>query len=223
MQDDSLLDDETDSRRLLPLALAGLAVVAVVAVAVVIVGGSGLGFGTDTGGINETELASLQTQEPRCGTHRSSNSSTYIRPADGGVKLSTNTTIPVAARDSELDATLDELGPHRYQLDLERTPGNRSTDCYLELRYNATINLTQRERYTIVVTHDDQFQALFYADPGQSGRYGTSSDPRPPGLTDAEWETALNASDRYFENRTDGGATGGEGGSAAGGSGGAGS
>lgn len=166
--------------------------------------------GLDNGGdgaIEKTELATLQTQEPRCGTHRSSNSSTYSRPADGGVRLSINETVPVAARDSRLEADFREVGENRYLLDLQRTAGNRSTDCYLEMRFNATINMTQRDDYTLIVTVDRTYHELFYADPGHSGASGSNLDPRPPSMNDSEWAAALNASDDYFYNHTDGSGT----------------
>lgn len=166
--------------------------------------------GLDGGGdgtIDETEIHSLQTQEPRCGSHRSSNRSSYSRPVDGGVRLSINETVPVAARDSELTADLDEVGENRYLLDLQRTPGNRSTDCYLEMRYNVTINVTQRNDYTLIRTVDRTFHGLEYADPGHSGASGSTLDPRPPSMNDSEWAAALNASDEYFHNHTDGSGT----------------
>lgn len=179
--------------------------------------------GFDSGGdgaIEKTELHSLQTQEPRCGSHRSSNSSTFSRPVDGGYRLSINETIPVAARDSELEADFDEVGDNRYLFDLQRTPGNRSTDCYLEMRFNATFNMTQRDDYTLIVTVDRIFHALEYGDRNSGGSYGTNLDPRPPSMNDSEWARALNASDEYFYNHTDGSATGsGDDGAAAGGAG----
>lgn len=156
----------------------------------------------DDSTIQETELAGLQTQDPRCGTHRSSNRSTASHPADGGYRLSINQTVPVAARDSELTADFRKVGEKRYLLDVQRTAGNRSTDCYLEMRFEATINMTQRDDYTLIVTVDRQYHELLYADPGSSGASASDHDPRPPSMNDSEWEAALNASDEYFYDET---------------------
>ena len=164
--------------------------------------GSGgfLGSGGSGDGNERAELVSLQTFEPRCGTHRSSNSSSYVRPANDGVEISVNETVPVAAEDSELNAEVEKVGERRYLLDLQRTAGNRSTDCYLEMRYNVTVTVPDRNSYTLIRTVDRTFHALEYGDENSGGAYGSNVDLRPPSMSDAEWEAALNASDEYFYN-----------------------
>lgn len=188
---------------------AGAALVALALAAVLLAAGAAVLSGTvpdvDTGGAAddaEPELAGLQTQDPRCGTHRSDNSSTYSRPVDGGYQIGINETLPVAARDSTLDADLREVGPNRYRLDLRRVAGERRTDCFLEMRFDATVNLTQGDDYTLVVTVDRTYHSMLYADPGHSGATSSNRDLRPPAMNDSEWRAALNASDAHFENET---------------------
>lgn len=152
--------------------------------------------------INATGLDTLQTQEPRCGTHRSSNSSTAVHPGNGGAQISINQTVPVAARDSELTADFRRVDDRRYLLDLQRTAGNRSTECYLEMRFTATVNTTQRDDYTLIVAVDGTRIQRLVSRPGGSGAGSSNLDPRPPSMNDSEWEATLNASDDYFYNET---------------------
>jgi uncharacterized membrane protein YgcG len=133
--------------------------------------GSVPGLGSTDPAFEESGLDTLQVTEPTCGTPRSSNSSSVSRPVPGGRKLSINTTIPVRSRHAELEASFEELGPHRFELAVERTNGSGVPDCYLETRYNATINLTDdvTERYTLLVTYDGVLVAAYFADPDGSG------------------------------------------------------
>lgn len=132
----------------------------------------------DVGGgapaFEETELASFETAEPICGDIRSDNSSSTSRPVAGGRAFSINTTIPVRSTETTLNARLDKLGPHRYRLAIEREGGSGVPTCYLETRYNATLNITDDEtdRYTLLVTYDDILVASYAADPGRSGATG---------------------------------------------------
>jgi len=211
----------TDESALFSVYAVWVALLLVVTASLALTAGIAIGSGSFTGsggdGAAETAaVTSMQTMEPRCGTHRYSNSSSALAPADPGFRLSINETVPVAARDSELDAHLDEVGEDRFVLDVRRTAGNRSTDCYLKMRYNVTVTLPDRNDYTLVRTVDRTFHAMEYGDRNSGGSYGTSHDPRPPSMSDAEWQAALNASDAYAENHTLGRESGsGSGGSAA--------
>ena len=129
------------------------------------------GFGSTDPAFEESGLDSLRTTEPACGTPRSSNTSSVSRPVPGGRKLSINTTIPVRSRDTELEASFEELAPGRFELAIERTGGSGAPDCYLETRYNATVNLTDdvADRYTLLVTYDGVLVAAYFSDPGGSG------------------------------------------------------
>lgn len=181
---------------------------AVVTAAVVVTAGmvldvDGPSWNDDRGPtINETEVTSLETRAPRCGTHRSSNSSTAVQPADGGHRISINDTVPVATRDSELTADVAEVADNRYVLDLRRTAGTRSADCYLETRFDVTVTVPQRDDYTLLVTVDGTRIQRLVSEPGGSGVGSSNSDPRPPSMNDSEWAAALNASDEYFYNET---------------------
>ena len=116
-------------------------------------------------------LDSLRTSGPTCGTPRSTNTSSYSRPVPGGRKLSINATIPVRSRGTELEASFEEIAPHRFRLDVERVGGSGTPDCSLETRYNATVNLTDAvtDRYTLLVTYDGVLAAVYYADEDGSG------------------------------------------------------
>ena len=165
----------------------------------------GLGSASDPA-FESSGLDSLRVTGPTCGTPRSSNSSSVSRPVPGGRKLSINTTIPVRSRHTELDASFEELGPHRFELAIERTNGSGTPECYLESRYNATVNLTDdvTDRYTLLVTYDGVLVAMYTADPGASGAsHGLVAESRY-----APW----------VRNVTDGGARGGAASGGAGGS-----
>jgi hypothetical protein len=139
------------------------------------------GFGSTDPAFEESGLDSLRTTEPACGTPRSSNTSSVSRPVPGGRKLSINTTIPVRSRDTELEASFEELAPGRFELAIERTDGAGAPDCYLETRYNATVNLTDdvADRYTLLVTYDGVLVAAYFSDPGSSGvSHGLAAESR---------------------------------------------
>lgn len=166
--------------------------------------GSVPGFGSVDPAFEESGLDSLQATGPTCGTPRSSNVSSVSRPVPGGRKLSINTTIPVRSRHTELEASFDELGPHRFELALERTGGSGVPGCYLETRYNATVNVTDdaADRYTVLVTYDGVLVAAYFADPDGSGaNHGLAPESRY-----APW--VRNATD---ERDGDGDGTGGAG------------
>ena len=129
------------------------------------------GFGSTDPAFEKPGLGSLRTTEPTCGTPRSSNVSSVSRPVPGGRKLSINTTIPVRSRETEVEASLEELAPGRFELAIERTGGSGVPDCYLETGYNVTLNLTDdvTDRYTLLVTYDGVLVAAYFSDPGSSG------------------------------------------------------
>ncbi|MEF8842623.1 MAG: hypothetical protein V5A62_13520 [Haloarculaceae archaeon] len=129
------------------------------------------GIGSTDPAFDASGLDSLRTTEPACGTPRSSNTSSGSRPVPGGRKLSIDTTIPVRSRDTELEASFEELAPGRFELAIERTGGSGVPDCYLETGYNATVNLTDEvtDRYTLLVTYDGVLVAAYFSDPSGSG------------------------------------------------------
>ena len=153
-------------RRLATLALVALLVT------------SGCSALTDLGSpppeFESTGLHTFETVDPVCGDARSGNTSVVSRPVPGGRKLSVNTTIPVRSNATELDADFEEIGEHRYVLDVERTGGSGTPDCYLETRYNATVNVSDdvTDRYTLLVTYDGVLVSGYYADPDSSGSAG---------------------------------------------------
>lgn len=204
--------------------------VAALALLTVTAGCSGLADlapgGTDPA-FESTGLDSVRTFGPECGDPRSKNVSSYSRPVPGGRKLSINSTIPVRSNATRLEADLDEVGPHRYHLAIERTTaadaegdGGTGADaeadpdagCYLETRYNATVNLTDEvvDRYTLLVTYDGVLVSGYYADPDGSG----ASSGLAPASRHSPW--VRNATDRQPDDGD--GAAGGDGGDAAGGS-----
>ena len=123
---------------------------------------------------DETELGTFQTFDTECGDARTSNSSTVVRPGPGGQTLSINTTIPVRSNATDLSADLEEVGEHRYVLDVERRGGSGTPDCYLETRYNATVNVSDdvTDRYTLLVTYDGVLVSGYFADPNNAGSAG---------------------------------------------------
>jgi hypothetical protein len=88
----------------------------------------------------------------------------------GGRALSVHSTIPVRSNATRLTAELDEVGTHRYVLDIEREGGSGIPDCYLETRYNATVEFPAGlgNSHTLLVTYEDVLVAAYYAD-GNSG------------------------------------------------------
>lgn len=162
----------------------------------------GLGSTSDPA-FEESGLDSLRTTGPACGDP-ASNVSSYSRPVPGGRKLSVEADLPVRSPGTELEASFRELGPHRFELAVERTNGSGSPECYLETRYNATVNLTDAvaDRYTLLVTYDGVLVAVYFADPEGSGAgHGLAPESRH-----APW----------VRNVTDAGESGGAGGSGSG-------
>jgi uncharacterized membrane protein YgcG len=138
--------------------------------------------------------------------------------------LSINTTIPVRSRHAELDASFDELGPHRFELAVERTNASGVPDCYLETRYNATFDLTDDaiDRYSLLVTYDGVLVAAYFADPDGSGAsHGLVPESRyaPQARNVTGGVSAGGSGGDENEGDTGGGSAGGGGGGTSGGSG----
>jgi hypothetical protein len=125
-----------------------------------------------------TDIRSSQTFDPVCdppsedstgpdpvGTHIASH------PVDRGRLLSINTTITVDHPDTTLSTRVSEIGPHRYRLDVTRSPGTATADCDLVGRYNVTLNVTHEDvnSYTIIVTHDNEVESVLWAAQQSSG------------------------------------------------------
>jgi hypothetical protein len=159
---------------------------------------------------DETELGSFQTFDTTCGDARTSNSSTVSRPVTGGRTLSVNTTIPVRSNATDLSADLERIGEHRYVLAVEREGGSGTPECYLETRYNATVNLTDdvTDRYTLLVTYDGVLVSGHYADPDSGG----SARGLAPETRYAPWARNVSDADGGLGDAPgDGGSGGGEG------------
>lgn len=173
--------------------------VTVVILAVVAGGGvlavSATGIGPFASGDNfeRPELASFETIGPACVGPWADNSSTVSQSAGGGTQLSINETIPVASRNATLDPSFNDLGPGRYHLDVERRDGGGSADCRLAMRYNATLNLTESNGYTVVVTYDGQLKQVQWSEPNAAGvskRVGAPDPQYAPNQTDDRSRTA---------------------------------
>lgn len=162
------------------LAVAGSLLLALLvagtAVAATQLGFAGVGLGGDGAAFEESGLASFVATDPTCADALSDNSSTVARPADGGTRVSINDTVAVETRDSRVDADFREVGPGRYVLDVARRPGDEPADCRLEVRYDATLNLTESTGYTVVLTYDDELKGVQWSDPGAAGASRSVSD-----------------------------------------------
>lgn len=187
------------------LAISVVILAAVVGGTVVAVSATGIGPFASDNGFERPELASFETTGPACVGPWADNSSTVSQPAEGGTRLIINETIPVASRNTTLDPSFDDLGPGRYHLDVERRHSAGSADCRLAMRYNATLNLTESNGYTVVITYDGQLKQVQWSEPNAAGVSKQVGVPDP----------------RYAPNRTDDG-SGTAGGGSAGGAGGSG-
>lgn len=178
-----------------------LAVLGVVLVVYVV--GFGVSIGEPFGSPAEpATLAEFETANATCETHRHQNGTYTRRVEDGILYLSIDGEIPVAARDSTVTARVDTIGGNdsgRHMLQLRRESGNRSADCYLETRYNATVAIPEPRDYTLLVTHDGHLREIHYIEGSGGGGWSTSEVEKPPGVNTTEWERALNASRAYQE------------------------
>jgi hypothetical protein len=152
------------------------------ALAVLVVGGLALGavavvgLGAD-GAIEETAVANFTVTTPECDDPRRHNVSTRSVPYEGDRRLVINNTVPVNHLDTTLEADLRTVGPERYLLNVQRVAGDDPADCYAEARYNATLNVSDPERYTVVIAYDGRVRHVTSSDPGSSGVYGNVLPP----------------------------------------------
>ncbi|MFC7019769.1 MULTISPECIES: hypothetical protein [Haloarcula] len=130
-------------------------------------------FGQDPA-FEETSIRSVDMTDPHCSDPRTSNSSTRSHPVPGGRVMTINDTIAVDARDSSVSVRLDEFGPGRYVLAFDREPGTETADCHLEVRYNVSLNLSQPQDYTLLITHDDRLVGAYFGDENSGGGFSTS-------------------------------------------------
>lgn len=197
----NLLDDGGRSR--LPAALVVLGALLVLFLVLgfsVAVADFSAGAGEGSG----ANVTNIETSDATCGTHQRQFESEVQRTAGGTTYLSLNGTIPVAGADSEVTARVDEIGENRYRLDLRRTPGNRTEDCYLDVRYNVTVAIPETREYTVLVTHDGFLKSVTYRTGRGGGGWSTGEIARPPSMNDSAWNRALNASEAYERNRSAG-------------------
>lgn len=127
--------------------------------------------------IEETGLHGFETAGPTCADPRSDNESVLSLPVPGGRRLSYANNVSVERRKSDLGASLEKIGPRRYQLALSRQPKGDSADCHLEVRYNATLNVSTPDSYTIVVTVDGELQTVLWSTPQASGGSSRTGGP----------------------------------------------
>jgi hypothetical protein len=198
--DSNLLDDGRSSRHAALVVVGALLVLFLVlgfAVAV-----SDFSAGEGEGSV--ANVTNIETSDAACGTHQRQSGSEAQRTAGGTTYLSLNGTIPVAAADSEVTAQVDEIGENRYRLNLQRSPGNRTADCYLEVRYNVTVAIPRAQEYTVLVTHDGFLKEMTYRTRRGGGGWMTGEVTRPPSMNESTWEHALNASEAYNRNLSSG-------------------
>ncbi|WP_276270674.1 hypothetical protein [Haloarcula litorea] len=144
-----------------------------------------LPFATEEPAFEQTSLRSVETFGPRCANRSEIGQSTVSRPVDGGRLLSWNDTIAVDSHDTTVAVSLRQFGPARFVLDVDRDPGVADVDCDARLRYNATLNVSTPEDFTLVVTHDDRLVGSYYSDESGSGGAASAgaSGARPGGGT----------------------------------------
>jgi hypothetical protein len=115
-----------------------------------------------------------------------------------------NETIPVAAADGTVTATVDDLGGDVFRIDVRGSGGNRTTDCYLEVRYDVTVAIPRSRDYTVLVTHGGFLKHVEYVRGRDGGGWSTGEVTKPPSMNDSAWERALNASEAYERNLSSG-------------------
>ncbi|MFB6171182.1 MAG: hypothetical protein ABEJ23_01520 [Haloarculaceae archaeon] len=155
---------------------------------VVVTGGAGL-FSHDGRGFEESGLARFQTLDPIC-ADQTYNASTGSRPVPGGRRISINDTVPVAHRNATLDASFDQVGPHRYHLDVRRVSRGPAAGCDREVPFNATLNVTHPSEYTIILTYDGHLAEVQWSEPNAAGVSRRVSAPAPANRTERESDGA---------------------------------
>lgn len=164
------------------LALLGVVAVASIAIGAVVGGIPGTSppwetTTTEDPRITETGLHDFTATEPACSNPLTGNKSVSTRSVPGGRRLSLEDNVTVAKRGTNLTAHVEKIGPRRYHLALKRRPAGESADCTLQVRYNATMNVSTPDSYTIVVTVDGELQTVLWSTPHVSGRDTTEPDP----------------------------------------------
>lgn len=191
------------SPALLVAAVLGLLLLVVaVTAAVSLLGSPGGPLGPDPGDAR-ARIVSFEHSPPHCDTHRTGNSSTSVDRADGSVNVTVSEEVPVASPASDLEADLQPIGTGRYLLAIVERPGDDPGQCYYEVDYTVTLSIPRAREYTVMITHYGYLAAVTYSSPGEGGSWGTSGPVRPPSMTDAAWERALNASDAYYRNHSE--------------------
>lgn len=185
--------------------LAGLLVVG--GGAAVAVGANPLAANEDRG-IEDAELASFDRTQPFCVDERPTNASTEARSVPGGTQLIVNDTMAVGAPDGDLTADLRTIGPKRHVLALSRVQGDDDADCDLAIRYEATVNLTAEQGYTLLRTEDRVLTGTYWSEPGAAGASQSAGG--------AEARPESNASGASGTSAADGASEGADGGSASG-------
>lgn len=114
-----------DSDHVLVLFLALVLVGAAVALAYT----SPLVFG-DEEEVTDATLASFETTEPYCGDRDTIRGSSMTYDRTNGETLVINQTVPVPSNDTAVNASLDEFGPQRFILKVERKTGENQTESH---------------------------------------------------------------------------------------------
>jgi hypothetical protein len=161
------------------IAVAALAVALCVTLLAALVLGTLLGFVPvpefSDGGYDETTLHSLETTGPACPAERPAPDGVHSRPSEDGRRVSVVGNVSVEGERTGVDASLSEVGPGRYHLSLSRTAGAPAPDCPAETRYNATMNVSRPDDYTVIVTLDGEYRRTLWSESNAvSGSAGAS-------------------------------------------------
>ncbi len=168
------------------LTVAALGVAALLLVGTAVVGAVLLPDLAGTG-YDETTLHTFETTGPACPAEEPGErpkSGSYARSGGDGQRLSVVDNV-TARGASGLDADVSEIGPGRYHLSLSRTGSAESAACTSELRYNATLNVSQPDDYTLVVTLDGELQEVRWAESSAMGGAAGASSSVSAGGADA--------------------------------------
>lgn len=83
-------------------------------------------LGNESENVSDASLASFETTEPYCGDPNSTSASARTHDIPVGEALVISESIPVASNDTTVTASLEEFGPQRYILNVERETAERT-------------------------------------------------------------------------------------------------
>lgn len=136
-----------------------------------------------------TSLQDFETTLPECRETLPEKDHASSMPYKGGTRLKLATTVPVGARDTIIDASFERLGPRRYWLDFDRSPGSTTGSCQLAVRVNATVVLVESTQYTIFLTLNGEFVGSYWSNADASGSFHRAPDRDRPLMSQPANET----------------------------------